>query len=48
MICYAIFQKVGNYMDLFEEWLNKEDESNWVKRALTDSSYRKFALSLSI
>ena len=30
-------------MDLFEEYLNKKDESIWVKRALTDSSYRKFA-----
>lgn len=28
-------------MDLFEEYLKKEESSNWVKRALTDSSYKK-------
>jgi len=33
-------------MDLFEEWLNKRDESNWVKRALTDSSYKNVDQSL--
>lgn len=27
--------------DLFLEWLNKKDSSDWVKRALIDSSYKK-------
>ena len=27
-------------MDLFEEYLKKESSSNWVKRALTDNSYK--------
>lgn len=27
-------------MDLFETWLNKEKESKWIKRALTDKSYK--------
>ena len=27
-------------MDLFEDYLNKKDTSKWVKRALTDSSYK--------
>lgn len=27
-------------MDLFEEWLSRKKESKWVKRALTDSSYK--------
>ena len=26
-------------MDLFEYWLDKKEESTWVKRALTDSTY---------
>ena len=29
-------------MDLFEEYLNKKEESSWVKRALTDNSYKKY------
>ena len=28
-------------MDLFEEYLDKREESIWVKRALTDRSYKK-------
>ena len=28
-------------MDLFEEYLKKENSSIWVKRALTDSSYKR-------
>ncbi|QOS39627.1 hypothetical protein DYE49_03795 [Treponema rectale] len=28
-------------MDLFEEYLSKHEESEWVKRALTDRSYKK-------
>lgn len=27
-------------MDLFETWSNKENESHWIKRALTDNSYK--------
>lgn len=27
-------------MDLFEEYLNKKETSKWVKRALTDKSYK--------
>ena len=27
-------------MDLFEEYLNKKETSEWVKRALTDRSYK--------
>lgn len=27
-------------MDLFETWLNKERESKWIQRALTDKSYK--------
>jgi len=27
-------------MDLFEKWLNKKNESYWIRRALTDSSYK--------
>ncbi len=27
-------------MDLFKKWLNKENESNWIRRALIDSSYK--------
>lgn len=27
-------------MDLFENWINKKDESKWIKRALTDKSYK--------
>lgn len=27
--------------DIFLEWLKKKDSSSWVKRALTDSSYKK-------
>ena len=27
-------------MDLFEEYLNKKETSKWIKRALTDSSYK--------
>lgn len=30
-------------MDLFEYWLNKENDSCWIKRALTDKSYRNKA-----
>lgn len=33
-------------MDLFEEYLNKKKESNWVERALTDSSYKNVDQSL--
>ena len=29
-------------MDLFETWLYKETESQWVQRALRDSSYNNF------
>jgi len=29
-------------MDVFKEWLNKKDESKWIKRALTDPSYNSF------
>lgn len=28
-------------MDLFEEYLNKKESSKWVKRALTDKSYKR-------
>ena len=28
-------------MDLFEEWLGKKDNSEWVQRALTARSYKK-------
>ena len=28
-------------MDLFEEYLDKREESKWVKRALTDRSFKK-------
>lgn len=28
-------------MDLFEEYLDKREKSTWVKRALTDRSYKK-------
>lgn len=28
-------------MDLFEQYLSKKETSKWVKRALTDKSYRK-------
>ena len=28
-------------MDLFKEYLNKKDESSWVRRALTDKSYKR-------
>ena len=34
-------------MDLFEEWLLKEEEKLLVKRALTDASYKKVDRSLS-
>lgn len=27
-------------MDLFKKWLNKKNESSWIRRALTDSSYK--------
>ncbi len=27
-------------MDLFEKWLRRENKSRWVKRALTDPSYK--------
>ncbi len=27
-------------MDLFEKWLSKENSSKWIKRALTDNSYK--------
>ncbi len=27
-------------MDLFKKWLNKENESNWIRRVLIDSSYK--------
>ncbi|MDE5715724.1 MAG: hypothetical protein K2I42_06280 [Anaeroplasmataceae bacterium] len=27
-------------MDLFRKWLNKKNESSWIQRALTDSSYK--------
>lgn len=29
-------------MDLFETWLTKKNESEWVKRALTDKSFNAF------
>ena len=29
-------------MDIFEIWLNKKDESKWIKRALTDPSFNNF------
>ena len=29
-------------MDLFEEYLNKKETSKWVKRALTDKSYKHY------
>ena len=28
------------FMDIFEEWLNRREASKWVKRALTDKSYK--------
>lgn len=33
--------KGGDLMDLFERWLYKQDESDLIKRALTDKSYKK-------
>ena len=29
-------------MDIFEIWLNKKNESKWIKRALTDPSFNNF------
>ena len=29
-------------MDIFETWLNKKNESKWIKRALTDPSFNNF------
>lgn len=34
-------------MDLFEEYLNKKETSKWVKRALTDTSYKNVDHSLT-
>ena len=36
-------------MDLFEKYLKEKEHSKWVKRALTDRSYKKvFQESFSI
>ncbi len=35
-------------MDFFEEWLNKENQSKWIKRALTDKSYKNKAIRESL
>lgn len=29
-------------MDFFQEWLNKENESEWIRRALTDPSFNDY------
>lgn len=36
---YFILKEEG-YKDLFETWLHKESKSYWIKRALTDNSYK--------